>query len=88
HDEASHKGDHAHGDDHHDEASHKGDHAHGDGHHDEEHATTYAGLGLVELFIFLGFLGSFLFVTFRALDRQDLENVEDPFLKESKHHHI
>ena len=88
HDEASHKEDHAHGDDHHDEASHKEDHAHGDGHHDEEHATTYAGLGLVELFIFLGFLGSFLFVTFRALDRQDLENVEDPFLKESKHHHI
>lgn len=72
---------------HHGEASEEG-HAHDDGHHAEEPATTHAGLGFVELFIFLGFLGSFLFVTFRALDRQDLENVEDPFLKESKHHHI
>ena len=72
---------------HHEEASDEG-HAHDDGHHAEEPATTHAGLGFVELFIFLGFLGSFLFVTFRALDRQDLENVEDPFLKESKHHHI
>ena len=72
---------------HHDD-HHTDDHGHGDGHHAEEPATTHAGLGLIELFIFLGFLGSFLFVTFRALDRQDLENVEDPFLKESKHHHI
>ncbi|HAB89592.1 MAG TPA: hypothetical protein DCF84_03570 [Bacteroidetes bacterium] len=71
----------------HDEHHEEG-HGHGDGHDAEEPATTHAGLGFVELFIFLGFLGSFLFVTFRALDRQDLENVEDPFLKESKHHHI
>ena len=73
--------------DHHEEGHGHGDH-HGDDHHAEEPATSHAGLGFVELFIFLGFLGSFLFVTFRALDRQDLENVEDPFLKESKHHHI
>ena len=86
-----------HHEDHHGDASeeaelhgehHEDDHGHGDAHHAEEPATTYAGLGFIELFIFLGFLGSFLFVTFRALDRQDLENVEDPFLKESKHHHI
>ncbi|MEC7267904.1 MAG: hypothetical protein VXV82_04720, partial [Bacteroidota bacterium] len=94
HTNEAHSGDH---EDHHGEASegamghdehHAEDHGHGDGHHAEEPATTHAGLGFVELFIFLGFLGSFLFVTFRALDRQDLENVEDPFLKESKHHHI
>ena len=94
HAEEGHGGDHA---DHHGEASeeamvhgdhHEEGHGHGDGHHAEEPETTHAGLGFVELFIFLGFLGSFLFVTFRALDRQDLENVEDPFLKESKHHHI
>ena len=77
-----------HGDGHHQEEASDEGHAHDDGHHAEEPATTHAGLGFVELFIFLGFLGSFLFVTFRALDRQDLENVEDPFLKESKHHHI
>ena len=82
-------GDH-HADNHHghSDAHHGEQHGHDDGHHAEEPATTYAGLGFIELFIFLGFLGSFLFVTFRALDRQDLENVEDPFLKESKHHHI
>ena len=103
HIEDNHEGDHhaeEHGDQHedlHGEVSeeamahgehHEEGHGHDDGNHSEEPATTHAGLGLVELFIFLGFLGSFLFVTFRALDRQDLENVEDPFLKESKHHHI
>ena len=47
---------------HHEEASDEGhgDAHHDDGHHAEEPATTYAGLGFVELFIFLGFLGSFL----------------------------
>jgi hypothetical protein len=100
HTDEAHGGDHAdhhtdHNENHHGEAMGHDDHHveghgdhHGDGHHAEEPATTHAGLGFVELFIFLGFLGSFLFVTFRALDRQDLENVEDPFLKESKHHHI
>ena len=102
HADEAHGGDHAdHHEDHHGEASEEatvhGEHHeeghghadhHGDDHHAEEPATSHAGLGFVELFIFLGFLGSFLFVTFRALDRQDLENVEDPFLKESKHHHI
>lgn len=97
HADEAHGGDHTdHHEDHHGEASeeamvhgdhHEEGHGHGD-HHAEEPATSHAGLGFVELFIFLGFLGSFLFVTFRALDRQDLENVEDPFLKESKHHHI
>ena len=95
HVEENHHG--AHHEDHHGDASedaavhgahHEDDHGHGDEHHADEPATTYAGLGFVELFIFLGFLGSFLFVTFRALDCQDLEKVEDPFLKESKHHHI
>ena len=39
-------------DDHHEEASDEG-HAHDDGHHAEEPATTYAGLGFVELFYLL-----------------------------------
>ncbi len=55
-------------------------------HHD---AKNLASLGLPELFFFIGFLGLFLFMTFSALAKEDnLEVTEDPFLKESVHHHF
>ncbi|MGB1315116.1 MAG: hypothetical protein ACPG4Y_03795 [Chitinophagales bacterium] len=69
------------------EASHDAHNA--DGHHGEEHAkTNYASIGLPEIFIFLGFLGLFLFVVFSTLHDIELEVTEDPFLKESLHHHF
>lgn len=69
----------------HAEEAHGGAEAHG------EHAAppkTHARLGLVELFFFLGFLGTFLFTTFSGLSGKELEITEDPFLKESLNHHI
>lgn len=62
------------------------DHAHDA--HGEGEVLTHAKLGLVELLFFLGFLGMFLFMTFTGLDGEDLESVEDPFLEESKNHHV
>ncbi|MGB1248654.1 MAG: hypothetical protein ACPG4Z_07195 [Chitinophagales bacterium] len=79
-----------HADDHHDEAHADDTHAedgHGDDHHGEE-ATTYAAIGLPELFIFGGFLASFLLMTFSGLNGKELEMKEDPYLKESIKHHI
>ncbi|MCB0510635.1 MAG: hypothetical protein KDC82_07700, partial [Bacteroidetes bacterium] len=62
--------------------------AHGDEHHGEGEVLTHAKLGLVEIFMFFGFLGLFLLMTFTGLDGEELEIEEDPFLKESLHHHI
>ena len=45
-------------------------------------------LGLPELLIFLGFLGSFLFVTFTFLSKHNLVPLRDPRLHESVHHHV
>ena len=61
---------------------------HGHDAHGEGEVLTHAKLGLVELLFFLGFLGMFLFMTFTGLDGEDLEFVEDPFLEESKNHHV
>ncbi len=61
---------------------------HGHDAHAEGEVLTHAKLGLVELLFFLGFLGMFLFMTFTGLDGEDLESVEDPFLEESKNHHV
>ena len=61
---------------------------HGHDAHGEGEVLTHAKLGLVELLFFLGFLGMFLFMTFTGLDGEDLESVEDPFLEESKNHHV
>ena len=87
-DHADHDG-HADGD-HHDDAAHAG--THGDDHHDDGHggheATHYAKLGLAEIFIFLGFLGGFILVVFSSLNGQVVESTDDPFIKESAHHHI
>tara|TARA_B110000914_G_C15478764_1_gene454523 strand:- start:51 stop:1487 length:1437 start_codon:yes stop_codon:yes gene_type:complete len=59
-------------------------------HHGDAHsAKNLATIGLPEVFIFIGFLGLFLFITFTALSKEDnLEITEDPYLKESVHHHF
>jgi hypothetical protein len=62
-------------------AEHHNDH----GAHDIK---TYASLGFAELFMFVGFLGLFLFMTFNKLSGNELEIKEDPYLEESLHHHI
>lgn len=59
------------------------------GNHGEEHAATnLATIGLPEILIFIGFMGLFLFVVFTTLNDKELEVTEDPFLKESLHHHF
>lgn len=59
-------------------------------HHKEVHsAKNLATIGLPEILIFIGFLGLFLFITFSALSKEEnLEVTEDPYLKESVHHHF
>jgi len=44
--------------------------------------------GLMEVGMFLGFLGLFVFTTFRALSKAPLVAVNHPFLQESKDLHI
>lgn len=91
-----------HGDDH-ATAEHGGDHAaagHDDGHaaagHEGEHVSTrvflpykagYTIPGLLEIGIFLGFLGGFLFFVMNMLTKAPLEPKRDPYFEESLHHH-
>lgn len=49
---------------------------------------TYAGLGLVEILIFTGFLGAFLLMFFNELAKDSIFNENDPYLKESLRHHV
>jgi hypothetical protein len=81
---------------HDDHANHKHDeHAHG---HGEEHAHDHAhgpafvmGIhfpGLLEIGTMLGFLGLFLLVTFVFLEKASLMPKNDPYIDESKHHHV
>jgi hypothetical protein len=44
--------------------------------------------GLYEVFIFLGFLGLFLFSVTRFLSRNKIVPVGDPRIQESLHHHV
>ena len=44
--------------------------------------------GLMEIGIFIGFLGLFLFTVFRSLAKAPLMVKNHPFLEESKHLHI
>ena len=93
HDHDADKGDHSHtttaGHDNHD-AGH--DDHHGEGH--EAHAEVHeyvTGIhfpGLLELGTMLGFLGLFLFVTFTFLSKVSLMPKNDPYVDESKHHHV
>jgi ABC-type Zn2+ transport system substrate-binding protein/surface adhesin len=44
--------------------------------------------GLYELGTMIGFLGLFLFVTFSFLERASLMPKNDPYVDESKNHHV
>lgn len=46
------------------------------------------GFGPLELGMFLGFLGAFLFVTHNALSKASLVAKNHPFLDEAAHHHV
>lgn len=46
------------------------------------------GIGIVEVGLFLGFLGLFLFVVHSALAKAPLVAKNHPYLEEAKHHHV
>ena len=52
-----------------------------------EFKSGYTIPGLLEIGIFLGFLGGFLFFVLSTLAKAPLEPKRDPYLEESKHHH-
>lgn len=76
--------------------------AHDDGHGHGEHAeghhafperyieprTGYTLPGFLEIGTFLGFLGGFLFFALSRLSSAPLEPKNDPYMDESKHHHV
>ncbi len=73
----------------HAEEGHGEEGAHADEHHGEhKEKLTYAGLGLPEMFMFIGFVGFFLFIVFSGLSKTALVPRSDVFMKESKQHHI
>lgn len=85
HDDHAADGEHAAGED------HGGEHAQG---HDEEHGPVvkpfkagYTIPGLLEIGIFFGFLGGFLFFVLNSLSKAPLEPKKDPYFEESLHHH-
>lgn len=51
-------------------------------------ATHHFHIGFMEVGMFLGFLGLFLYITFNALSKAALVAVNHPFYEESKHTHI
>jgi hypothetical protein len=48
----------------------------------------FASINLTDIGLFTGFTGSFVFVTFKALEKTNLVSVNHPFYKESLKHHI
>jgi hypothetical protein len=46
------------------------------------------GIGVLEVGLFLGFLGLFLFVVHSALAKAPLVAKNHPYLEEAKHHHV
>lgn len=46
------------------------------------------GIGILEIGMFLGFLGLFLFVVHRSLSKAPLVAKNHPYLDEAKHHHV
>lgn len=51
---------------------------------EEAMATNFAGIGIGELLVFIGFLGAFLFAFFRNLAKRPIIPENDPYLKESE----
>ena len=95
--DVSHDGDHAadhagdHGDDHAtlSSAAQLGaaGHAEHAGHGPKEFKAGYTLPGLLEIGIFLGFTGGFLFFVLNSLSKAPLEPKRDPYFEESLHHH-
>lgn len=82
----SHDAEHAHGND----DIHSGDQSHEGGAHvspTAEFKSGYTMPGLLEVGIFLGFLGGFLFFVLNSLSKARLEPKKDPYFEESLHHH-
>ncbi len=65
----------------------KDSHGH-DAHGHAEEVVSYASLGLVEILIFIGFAGAFLFMFFTELSKHPLVNDKDPYFQESVKHNI
>ncbi len=84
--DASHESEHAHSNESHAHAATTHSEAHAE--HAEEAEVTYAGLGIAELLIFIGFAGMFLYMFFLNLAKRPLVPDSDPYLKESINHHI
>jgi len=45
-------------------------------------------IGFIEIGMFFGFLGLFLYLVFKALTKTPLIAKNHPFIDEAKHHHI
>jgi hypothetical protein len=56
----------------------EGEHGHGHG----EEAANFAGIGLFEIMVFIGFLGLFLYMFFNNLAKRPIVPEDDPYLKE------
>ncbi len=53
-------------------------------HGHEEAVTNYAGIGIGEILIFIGFLGAFLYMFFNNLSKRPIIPENDPYLKEAE----
>jgi hypothetical protein len=62
--------------------------AHAEHGHSTAAVRSYAGFGLVEILIFIGFAGAFLFMFFSELAKHPLVNENDPYYLESVKHNI
>lgn len=54
--------------------------------HEAHHEENIASLGLIEIFMFLGFIGLFLFTTLSVLSKNRIVPTNNPFLEESLRH--
>lgn len=57
-------------------------------HHVADAPNNFAGIGLAEILVFIGFLGAFLFMFFMNLAKRNLVPENDPYLKEAQRHHV
>jgi hypothetical protein len=65
-------------------AEHSETTSHGAESHHAEVEKTFAGIGLGEILVFIGFLGVFLYMFFNNLAKRPLTPESDPYLKESE----
>lgn len=55
--------------------------------HSEHHEPHHASIGFIEIFMFLGFIGMFLFVVLSTLSKNRLVPLKTPYLEESLNYH-